>query len=483
MHTQLFIDGAWADAADGATLTVFNPATAAPLARVAAGGAADMARAVAAAKRAFRDFRHTDGRRRATWLRGFAAGLERRREELLALQMQNSGKPRTEAEIDLGDAIASFNYYAGLAEQLDARQNAPVALPAADFSAVTRLEPAGVVALIVPWNFPLVTSAWKLAPALAAGCCVVLKPSEFTPLVELAYGAIAAEIGLPAGVLNIVPGGPEAGAALTTDPAVAKVSFTGSNAVGARVMQAAAANCTAVGLELGGKSPIVVFDDVDLDAATRWIMDGIFWNAGQMCSATSRLLVQRTIAAPLLERLAAATRALAVGDPADAATRMGPLSTAAQYRKVLDTFARAAAEGLACVAGGHALPAAGSGWFVAPTIYAEVPTTSPLWREEIFGPVLCTRGFDTEAEALALANDSDFGLAATVLSADPARAQRVAEALEAGHVWINSSQVVFVETSWGGPKRSGIGRELGPWGLSAYLEVKSITRCRQGSAA
>ncbi|KAF1069882.1 MAG: putative aldehyde dehydrogenase AldA [Pseudomonas citronellolis] len=474
MPTQLYIDGQWCDAASGATLQPLNPSTGQVLDTVAAAGAADVDRAVAAAQRAFAGWRQTTAAQRAVYLRGFAEQLQARQAELVELQMRASGKPRLEAEIDVGDAIATFAYYAELADNLDARQNAEVALPDAGYRSQTRLEPVGVAGLIVPWNFPLVTSAWKLAPALAAGCTVVLKPSEITPLIELVLGEVADAIGLPAGVLNLVPGLADAGEAISRHPGIAKLSFTGSNAVGRKVMQAAAERTLPLGLELGGKSPILVFEDCDLDEAVQWIIAGVYWNAGQMCSATSRLLVQASIGDALQARLADAVAALRVGDPLAAEVDMGPMTSLAQQRKVLGYFAIACDEGLECLVGGEAA----EGWCIRPTVYVDVPTDSRLWREEIFGPVLCVRRFADEAEALRLANDSDFALAATVCSADLQRAQRVAEALEAGNVWINSPQVVFPQTSWGGGKGSGIGRELGPWGLSAFLGVKHITAPR-----
>lgn len=276
-------------------------------------------------------------------------------------------------------------------------------------------------------------------------------------------------------MLNIVNGKAETGAALSGHNGLDKLSFTGSNGVGSQVMRAAAAQCRPVTLELGGKSAIVVFDDCDVDQAVEWIVAGITWNAGQMCSATSRLLVQDGIAASLLPRLQAALEALRVGNPLTEEVDMGPLTSQAQWLKVAGYFATAREEGLKCLAGGKALDR--DGWFVSPTLYVDVPESSRLWGEEIFGPVLCARRFSTEAEAITQANDSRFGLVATVCSADLERAERVADALEVGHVWINSVQAVFVETSWGGTKGSGIGRELGPWGLSGYQSVKHVTRC------
>ncbi len=474
MTTPHYIDGRWVEGQGSDCIVVHNPSDGQPFAELMAASSAQVDQAVAAARRALASWKTVSAAERATYLRGFAEQLGQRRDELIALQMRNNGKPRHEAEIDLDDAIATFAYYADLAEQLPAK-NRDVPLAAPGFTARTRLEPVGVVGLIVPWNFPLVTSAWKLAPALAAGCTVVLKPSEVTPLIEQAYGQIAELLGLPAGVLNIVNGKAETGAALSGHNGLDKLSFTGSNGVGSQVMRAAAAQCRPVTLELGGKSAIVVFDDCDVDQAVEWIVAGITWNAGQMCSATSRLLVQDGIADALLPRLQAALQALRVGNPLAEEVDMGPLTSQAQWLKVAGYFATAREEGLKCLAGGKALDR--DGWFVSPTLYVDVPVSSRLWSEEIFGPVLCARRFGNEAEAIAQANDSRFGLVATVCSADLERAERVADALEVGHVWINSVQAVFVETSWGGTKGSGIGRELGPWGLSGYQSVKHVTRC------
>jgi betaine-aldehyde dehydrogenase len=476
MQHQLLIDGRWRDPVERAQIPVFDPYRGVSYHHVAAAGPADVANAVEAAKTAFPPWRDAGGRERARYLEAIARRLRERAEELARISSRNNGKPLGEARIDMADAAASFAFYAGQAVALEAGQNREVAVPDAKFHARLRREPAGVASLIVPWNFPLVTTSWKVAPALAAGCTVVLKPSEVTPVVELELGVIAQEIGLPAGVLNIVTGtGENVGAPMTVHPAVAKISFTGSNAVGARVMAAGAPGIKSVSLELGGKSPIVVFANTDFDQAVECILGGIFFNAGQMCSATSRLLVERSIAPRIIEAVVAAARAMRPGDPLDEATQIGPITTKAQHDKVMSYIARGRADGLKLLTGGGKPAGIDQGWFVEPTIFADVPVDNTLWREEIFGPVLCVRCFDTEAEAIELANDSDFGLVATVVSGDEQQASRVADALEAGHVWINSPQAIFVETSWGGFKASGIGRELGPWGMLSYLEVKHIT--------
>jgi betaine-aldehyde dehydrogenase len=470
---SLFVNGAFRPAGGSERLSVVDPSTGQAFAEVACADAADVEAAVAAASAAFPSWARLSGAGRATFLRRIAAGLRARTADLVELQMLNNGKPRAEAEIDLGDAAATFEYYAGLAEALDARQGEPVAMPDAAFAGKTRFEPVGPVGMIVPWNFPLVTSAWKIAPALAAGCTVALKTSEFTPLIELAYGDIAAEAELPAGVLNLITGAADAGAALTRARRLRKLSFTGSNLVGAKVMAAAAARCLPVSLELGGKSPIVVFADAEIEHAVDCIAGGIFFNAGQMCSATSRLIVEAGAAPALLDRLAERARALKVGSPFTEGTEMGPITTRPQFDKIGRFLDRARAERLECIAGGET--GAGPGFFVQPSVYADVPTASFLWRDEIFGPVLAARTFGTEAEAIGMANDSDYGLVATVVSGDAARAERVAARIDAGHVWINSLQVIFPNTAWGGFKASGIGRELGPWGLSTYYGVKHVT--------
>ncbi|MDX1432264.1 MAG: aldehyde dehydrogenase family protein [Gammaproteobacteria bacterium] len=478
---SLYVDGSWLAPGDAHAVDVVDPSTGETIARLQGAGEADVRLAIDAAVRAFPGWRELEGAARGDFLAAFARGLEKRRGALVELQMLNNGKPRAEAEIDVGDAIATFDYYAALARELDARQGAPVALPDSAYAGATRFEPHGAVGMIVPWNFPLVTSAWKIAPALAAGCTVVLKTSEYTPLAELAYADIAGEMSLPAGVLNILTGAAITGAAIAADARLTKLSFTGSNAVGAKVMAAAAARCAPVSLELGGKSPIVVFADADVGEAVELIAGGIYTNCGQMCSATSRLIVEARAAEDVVGRLVARSRALEVSSPFTEGCEMGPITTAPQHRKVLASFARARTEGARCLTGGEALDI-GGGFFVAPTIYDDVDPASFLWREEIFGPVLAVRTFRDEDEAVALANDTAYGLVATVVSADVERAERVAARIEAGHIWINSPQIIFPQSAWGGFKASGIGRELGPWGLAAYLGVKHVSRRRSGAS-
>jgi len=471
----VYIDGEWRAGHD--VLEVINPATETHLAQVSAGDSVAVTQAVGAASRAFTEWSKTTGHERGALLRNIAQGVREQREPLMHLQSSNNGKPLFEAGIDVDDVIATFEYYAAVAEDLDAGQDRPVALPSNDFSARLRREPCGVVGLIVPWNFPMVTTAWKLAPALAAGCCVVLKPSEVTPLAELQLARIIADSGLPAGVFNLVCGtGLAVGAPLAADHRVAKISFTGSNAVGVQVMQRAAETIKGVSLELGGKSSLLVLADADLDLAVELACGGGFFNAGQMCSATSRVLVADSLADEFLQRLQVRAEGIRVADPFAEDVEMGALINRAQYQRVRAHIQRGIEDGARLLCGGERPADLATGFFIRPTVFTEVPLDSALWNEEIFGPVLCVRRFATEDEAIALANDSDFGLVASVVSADAETAERVANALQAGLVWINAPQVIFPQTAWGGYKQSSIGRELGPWGLAAFQEIKHVIR-------
>lgn len=471
----LYINGQWS--AGREHLRVINPATEALLTTVNGGDELAVDQAVAAATAAFKEWSQTSGAERGAILRNIANGVRNGREHLMKLQSCNNGKPQFEAAIDVDDVIATFEYYAELAEGLDARQDSNVPLPSDDFSARLRREPCGVVGLIVPWNFPMVTTAWKLAPALAAGCCVVLKPSEVTPLPELELAAIIAESGLPNGVFNLVCGtGLAVGAPLAADPRIAKISFTGSNAVGVQVMQRAAETVKGVSLELGGKSSLLVLADADLDLAVELACGGAFFNAGQMCSATSRVLVADELEEEFLRRLHKRAQAIRVADPFDAEVEMGALVNQAQYQRVLGHIDRGLSAGARLLCGGNRPADLPRGYFLQPTVFTDVPLDSALWCEEIFGPVLCVRSFSSEAEAIALANDTPFGLVASVVTSDAAAADRVANALQAGMVWINAPQVIFPQAAWGGYKQSSIGRELGPWGLAAFQEIKHVIR-------
>ena len=476
MHvlTEQFIDNAWVPSRTEARLTVLDPFREAVIGEVTRGDPVDVDAGVAAARRALPVWRDTTEARRGEHLEAIAAGLEARREGLAKLSSRNNGKPLAEAQQDLDDAIACYRYYATQARELAERQGQADASGIEGLSARQYWDPVGVVGLITPWNFPLVSSAWKLAPALAAGCTVVFKPSEVTPLPERMLAEVVLEAGLPPGVVNLLYGDGEGiGAPLSRHPGIDKLSFTGSNPVGETVMRAAAKGVRPVSLELGGKSPILVTDDADLELARDLVMAGICYNAGQMCSATSRLLVHERLADDLYAAIDAAMSALRLGNPLAEGTTMGPLVSATQRDRVQSYLAMADREGLHSKTPAPVLPK--RGFFVAPRLYRDVPPSSRLWREEIFGPVLCAQRVADDEEAIALANDSDFGLAATVVAGDPDRAASIARRLEVGNVWCNCDQVAPPNSSWGGMKRSGIGRELGPSGLDAFLEPKRVT--------
>lgn len=479
MRSELYIDGHWVKPAKGGTCEVINPATEEVIHRIAAATAEDVDLAVKAARRAFDrgGWPKLTGAQRAGYLRAIAGGIRARQAEIARLEVLDNGKPFPEADWDVADAAGCFDFYAGLAEQLDNNPEEAIALPDQRFTSKAVREPIGVAGAIIPWNYPLLMAAWKVAPALAAGCTVVLKPAELTSLTALELAAVADEAGLPAGVLNIVTGaGSIAGQAIIDHRQVDKLAFTGSGPVGSKIMAAAARDIKRVSLELGGKSPFVVFEDADIDKAVEWIMFGIFWNQGQVCSATSRVLVHEAIYGHLLERLIEETNRIKIGNGLDEGTLLGPLVSKRQYDQVVAAIEGARTAGATVVCGGTRPEGFNRGFYLRPTVLAEVPLDSDAWKEEIFGPVVCVRAFKTEEEAVELANDSRFGLAAAVMSKDDARAERVAAAFRAGIVWINCSQPTFTEAPWGGYKESGIGRELGRWGLDNYLETKQITR-------
>lgn len=476
MEPRLFIDGAWQSAAEGGTIDVIDPSTERVFASCAAGTAADVDRAVAAAKTAGQGpWGRTTGRERAAILRAIAAGIDAEKEELARLEVRDNGKPLSEARGDIADTIYCFNLYADYAENLDKQQGSAIAVPDDRFKTTVKYVPAGVAGLIVPWNYPLLMAAWKVAPALAAGCTLVLKPSEYTSLTAVELARICHAAGVPPGVFNLVTGfGHQAGARLAAHPDVRKLAFTGSVPTGIAVAAAAAKDVKSLSLELGGKSPIVVFDDADLEQVVEWVMFGIFWNQGQVCSATSRLIVQSAIAGPLIERLSEEAKKITIGDGMSEGVLLGPLVSKTQYDKVMG-FIEAGKHEASLVCGGGRPPGFNAGYFVEPTIFTGVSPDARIWKEEIFGPVLSVAAFNTEDEALHLANDTEFGLAAAVMTQDLERAERVADRFEAGVVWINCSQPNFLEPPWGGMKHSGVGRELGTWGLMNFLEPKQIT--------
>jgi betaine-aldehyde dehydrogenase len=478
MRAQMLINGSWRDARDGYRMDVIDPATEETIASVPAAGSSDVEEAVRAARAAFDRgaWPRFDGAARAKVLRAIAARIADRRAEIACIEVRDNGKPLAEAEFDVADAAACFEFYAGLAEQYEGQEET-ITVPDRRFLTKVVREPLGVAAAIIPWNFPLLMAAWKVAPALAAGCTMVLKPSELTPLTALELGAIAQESGLPDGVLNILTGfGPEAGEPLATHKAIDKIAFTGSVPIGSLLMKAAAEDIKRISLELGGKSPFIVFGDSDVEKAVDWIMFGVFLNQGQVCTATSRVLVQSSIYQNVLERLTEESRKIKIGNGLDPSIKLGPLVSDAHLAKVKKFIAQGQAEGAKLTSGGRHPAGINSGYFLEPTVFADVPTTSAIWTDEIFGPVVSLRPFETEEEAVRLANHSAFGLAAAVMSADRERTNRVAASLQAGIVWVNCSQPAFVQAPWGGYKKSGVGRELGRWGLESYLETKQITR-------
>lgn len=479
MQDRLYIDGAWVRPEKGGTLDVIDPATEQVIHKAPAGTSGDIDKAVKAARYAFDSgpWPKLTGTERAVYLRAIAARVTGKREFLARLEVTDNGKPLPEALWDIDDVAGCFNYYATLAEELDHHPEETVPLSEPRFSSRVVREPLGVVGAITPWNYPLLMVSWKVAPALAAGCTIVLKPSELTPLTALELGIIAEEIGLPAGVLNIVTGtGLQAGEPLTEHPLVDKLAFTGSVSTGRKVMMAGAQDIKTVSLELGGKSPFVIFADSDIEKAVEWIMFGIFWNQGQVCSATSRVLVEEGIYDAVVSRLCEEAARIKIGNGMDDGTLLGPIVSKGQYDKIVSAIDRARIDGATVAYGGSRPAGLNSGYFLEPTVLTGMSEDSYVWKEEIFGPVVCVKPFKDEDDAIRMANDSRFGLAAAVMSKDVIRAERVAEAFRAGIVWVNCSQPTFVEAPWGGYKQSGIGRELGHWGLSNYLETKQITR-------
>ncbi|XAR65414.1 Betaine-aldehyde dehydrogenase [Bertholletia excelsa] len=480
-HRLLFIDGEWREPIQRKRIPIVNPSTEEVIGHIPAATAEDVEIAVDAARKAFahnkgKDWASASGPHRAKYLRAIAAKITERKSELAKLETIDCGKPLEEAAWDIDDVASCFEYYADLAEGLDAKQKAPVSLPMQQFKCHVLKEPIGVVGLITPWNYPLLMAAWKVAPALAAGCTAILKPSELASTTCLELAEVCREVGLPPGVLNILTGlGPEAGAPLASHLHVDKVAFTGSTATGSKIMTAAAQIIKPVTLELGGKSPILVFEDVDLDKAAEWTLFGCFWTNGQICSATSRLLVHEGIATEFLDRLVKWSKNIKVSDPFEEGCRLGPIVSAGQYEKVMNFISTAKNEGATILCGGVRPQHLKKGYFVEPTIITDVTTSMQIWREEVFGPVLCVKTFSTEDEAIELANDTHYGLGAAVISKDLERCERVTKALQAGIVWINCSQPCFCQAPWGGNKRSGFGRELGEWGLENYLSVKQVT--------
>jgi betaine-aldehyde dehydrogenase len=472
----MFVGGESVDAADGQTFEITNPATGSVIATAPLGGREDVDRAVAAAQKAFEDRKGW-----ATWAAGkrgralskLAALIKQHSEELAHLETANVGKPIGGSRGEVIGASLVFDYYAGAANKLFG-QTIPVSKPGLD---MTLREPIGVVGLIVPWNFPLLMASWKVAPALAAGNAAILKPASYSPLTAIRLGELALEAGIPAGVLNVVTGpGGTAGASIAAHPGIGKIAFTGETTTGQEIMRLASTNVKKISLELGGKSPNIVFADADLEKFAKESPYSVFDNCGQDCCARSRILVERSAHDQVVEQFAAATRNLKVGDPLDDATEVGTLVSEKQRERVRDYIEIGRGEGATIVVGGEAPddPALAGGAYLMPTVFDNATNDMRIAREEIFGPVVSIIPFDTEDEAIRLANATPYGLSGSVWSRDIGKALRTARGVQAGVLSVNSNSSVHTEAPFGGYKMSGIGRELGMSALELYTETKNV---------
>jgi aldehyde dehydrogenase (NAD+) len=473
VRTDLFINNEWRPAASGKRFPVVNPATEEVIAQVALGDVADVDTAVAAARACFDSdaWRGLSARQRGRLLSKAGDLLEARLDEFARLETAHNGKTLFESKIELTLTVNTLRYYAGWADKITG-DTLPVDGP---FFVYTLREPVGVVGAIVPWNFPLNIASWKFAPALAAGCTVVLKPASETPLTALLFAELALEAGFPPGAFNVVAGGGStAGAALVRHPDVDKISFTGSTEVGRQIMRMAADTNKRLTLELGGKSPNIIFADADLKAAVRGAQTGIFYGKGEVCAAGSRLLVEKSVHDQVVEQLAASAKKLTVGDPLDKNTRLGALVSKKQQDTVLGYIKKGVDEGAALVAGGKAAQANGKGYFVEATVFDKVVPEMTIAREEIFGPVLAVLSFDDFEHGVALANRTIYGLAAGIWTKDIQKAHRAARAIRAGTVWINAYNFYDAGAPFGGFKASGYGRDLGRDALDSYLETKTV---------
>lgn len=471
---RMYINGEWILSESNQTRDVINPASGEVIATVTEGDANDAKKAIIAARAAFDsgEWANTTAYDRANLLLKVADILEKRADEFAAAETLNNGKPLRESEFDTNDSVACFRYYAGITTKPNG-QTYNVSDP---MQTMVVREPVGVCGQIVPWNYPLLMAAWKLAPALAAGNTVVFKPSEITPLTAIKLFEIFEEAGFPQGVVNLVLGaGPTVGHELAIHDLVDKIAFTGGTMTGRNIMKAATGNLKKISLELGGKSPNIVFSDADFETAVDYALFGIFANQGQVCSAGSRLLLEESIHDKFVEKLVERAGKIKVGPGNHPETEMGPLISEAHMKKVLSYIKTGIEEGANLVCGGYRMEGdLGEGFFVKPTIFIDTTPDMKIVQEEIFGPVLIVQKFKDEAEAIQLANDTVYGLAGGVFTNDGAKAQRVIRKLRAGITWINCYHPTYNEAPWGGYKQSGIGRELGTFGYEEYTEVKQI---------
>jgi len=468
----MYINSEWTEGSSSNRIPVYDPSTEEVIAEIPDASAAEVDAAVAAARHAFDEggWPQTTAQERGRMLFRIAEKIRAEAPLLAELESRNTGKPIVEAEFDIADAATCFEYYGGLATKVSGLVN-PVPDNALSLSLK---EPVGVAGQIIPWNYPLMMAAWKLAPALAAGCTCVLKPAEQTPLTALKLAGWLGECGVPPGVVNVITGlGETAGARIVEHPHVDKIAFTGSAAVGKLIMKSAADTLKRVTLELGGKSPNIFFADADFEAAIDGALFGVFINQGEVCSAGSRVLVERAIYSKFVEAMTEKARSIKLGPPLDRDTKMGPLVSREQYDRVRKYQEIGKSEAKVAIGGGQAT-SFGRGYYVEPTIFYDVDNSARIAREEIFGPVAAVIPFDDEADALKIANDTPFGLAAAVWSRDIYRALRMVKAIRAGIVWVNHMQPTYVEAPWGGYKQSGFGRELGVHGIDEYLETKQV---------
>jgi len=473
---QMVIGGQWVDAAGGETFDSDNPYTGQPWAQVSRGGAADADRAVLAAHKAFTsgEWPKLNASKRGALLRKLGDLIAEKSKFLAEIEVRDNGKLYAEMSAQTAYMAQWYYYFGGLADKIE---GAVIPIDKPDTFNFTRHEPLGVVAMIIPWNSPLLLLAWKLAPALAAGNTVVVKPSEYTSASALEFMKLVEAAGFPPGVINVVTGfGAEVGTPLVEHPRVAKVAFTGSDATGQKIYETAAKGLKRVSMELGGKSPNIVFDDAHIDNAIKGVISGIFAATGQTCIAGSRLLVQRSIHDRFVDKLVAFAKTAKMGDPMSLDTQVGPVTNPPQFEKILHYIEIAKKEGAQAVLGGGKAkrPECGNGWFVEPTIFTGVNNDMRIAQEEVFGPVLSVIPFDTEEEAIAIGNDVIFGLAAGVWTQNMRRAFLMSEKLQAGTVWVNTYRAVSYMSPFGGYKRSGIGRESGQEMIREYLQTKSV---------